>query len=292
MKQLCIICSTVLILSILVAPFSDGEAAIKVKTIGKSLNKLPSGSAWNYAPGLRAIGIQSRAYFKVDTLGSGATGSPTWTLTVPSGSAAVLDSAAGKFINSFKADIGGQYIVSATVGGQSASDTVFAGTYTGVTNDAQAGCVCHSLSPGFNDLVANWKNSKHATIFKRGITGNLEVERGKGAYAAGCIKCHTTGWDPTANSNNFGYQVKQTGWDTSWYQGLEYYGGDYWITTGDTSRWAMLTQSQKNQGNIGCESCHGPALEHKLTADKMKVGKSISGDVCGPCHDGDRKSVV
>jgi hypothetical protein len=272
-----------LVAALLVTVLSDSQAAIKVKTIGRSLNQLPSGSAWNIAPGLRAIGIQSRAYFSVDTTGSGATGSPTWTLTKPTGSTATLDSAAGKFINSFKADIGGQYIVSATVGTQSASDTVFAGTYVGVTADAQAGCFCH---PTATAIKASWQTSAHATIFKRGITGYLEIERGKGAYAPTCIKCHTTGWDPTANNTNFGYQAKQTGWDTTWYQGLEYYGGDYWITTGDTSRWALLNQSQKNQANIGCESCHGPALEHKLTADRMKIGKSISGDVCNPCHNG------
>ncbi|MBI5473274.1 MAG: T9SS type A sorting domain-containing protein [Ignavibacteriae bacterium] len=284
MKRFVSICSVLIILGLVFAVVADSTAAIKVKTVGRSLNQLPSGSAWNIAPGLRSIGIQSRAYFKVDTLGSGATGSPAWTLTLPAGSAAVLDSAAGKFMNSFKADVGGQYIVTSTVGSQSASDTVWASTYVGVGADAQAGCFCHPTAAA---IKTSWAASVHGTMLKRGTTGYLEVERGKGAYANGCIKCHTTGYDTLAANNNFGFQVKgTTGWLNTWYQGLEFFGGDYWITTGDTSRWNMLNANQKMQANVGCEQCHGPAGDHKLTGDKMKVGKTLSGDVCNQCHDG------
>ncbi len=284
MKRFVSICSVLIILGLVFAVVVDSTAAIKVKTIGRSLNQLPSGSAWNIAPGLRAVGIQSRSYFKVDTLGSGATGSPTWTLTAPAGSAAVLDSAAGKFMNSFKADVGGQYIVTSTVGSQSASDTVWASTYVGVGADAQAGCFCHPTAAA---IKTSWAASVHGTMFKRGVTGYLEVERGAGAYANGCIKCHTTGFDTLAANNNFGFQVKgTTGWYNTWYQGLPFFGGDYWITTGDSSRWNMLNANQKMQANIGCEQCHGPVADHKMTGDKMKIGMSISADVCSPCHDG------
>jgi hypothetical protein len=284
MKRLVSLCCTLLVLSVLVASFNDSSAAIKVKTIGRSLNELPAGSAWNISTGLRAIGIQSRVYFSVDTLGSGATGAPTWTLTPPAGSTAVLDSATGKFINSFKADVVGFYYVTSTVGTQSATDTVFASTYAGVGTDAQAGCFCHPTAAA---IKTSWAASAHGTMFKRGVTGYLEVERGKGAYANGCVKCHTTGYDTLANNNNFGYQVKgTTGWLNTWYQGLEFFAGDYWITTGDTSKWNMLSANQKMQANIGCEQCHGPMADHKTTADKMKAGKSINSDVCSPCHDG------
>ncbi len=284
MKRIVSFCCTLLVLSLLVAGLTDSVAAIKVKTIGRSMNQLPTGSAWNLSPGLRAIGISSRSYFSVDTVGSGATGSPTWTLTKPAGSTAVLDSATGKFINSFKADVGGQYIVSSTVGTQSASDTVFASTYFGVGTDAQAGCFCHPTAAA---IKTSWAASAHGTMFKRGVTGYLEVERGKGAYANGCIKCHTTGFDTLAANNNFGFQVKgTTGWYNTWYQGLEFLNGDYWITTGDTSKWNLLNASQKMQANIGCEQCHGPLADHKMTGDKMKAGKSINAGVCNQCHDG------
>lgn len=285
MKRIVSLCCTLLVLSVLVAGLTDSLAAIKVKTIGRSLNQLPSGSVWNYSTGLRAVGIQSRVYFKVDTLGSGAVGSPTWTLVKPATSTATLDSAAGNFLNSFKADVGGEYIVTGTVGTQSASDTVFASTYAGTGTDAQAGCICH---PTAATIKASWETSKHATIFKRGVTGYLETERGKGAYATGCVKCHTNGWDKNANNGNFGYLASQgsPAWDTTWYKGLEFLNGDYWITTGDTSRWTMLTADQQKNASIGCETCHGPLADHKTTADKKKAGKSISGDVCNQCHNG------
>ena len=294
MKRLVLVFGVLLIAALLVAPLYDATAqSIKVKTIGRSLNSLTppikgaTAPAWNIATGLRAVGVESRAYFKADTAGSGAVGTPSWVLTTkPAGSATVLDSADGSWINSIKPDLVGEYVVTATVGGVPGSATVFASTYIGVGTAANAGCFCH---PTAGDIKARWEQSVHGTIFKDGITGNEEVERGKGAYAASCIKCHTTGWDATANNNNFGYKVKQSGWDTTWYQGLEFMGGDYWITTGDTSKWALLTADEKKQGNIGCEQCHGPMADHTTTADVNKAGVTIQPDVCNQCHDGSRR---
>ncbi len=294
MVRLVKVLGLLLIAALLLAPMFEAAAqGIKVKTIGRSLNSMTlpiKGSpapAWNIATGLRAVGVQSRVYFKADTIGSGAVGTPAWTLvSKPATSTATLDSADGKWINSFKADLVGQYIVSATVGGASGADTVFASTYVGVDAAANAGCFCH---PSATPIKASWEKSVHGSMFFRAMTGNLEVERGKGAYAAGCIKCHTTGWDNTANNNNFGYKVKQSGWDTTWYKGLEFMSGDYWITTGDSSKWNLLSAGEKVLGNIGCEQCHGPLADHKMTADKMKVGKSIQPDMCNQCHDGSRR---
>ena len=296
MKRFVSFCCMVLSLSIFAAAITDVAAQLKVKRIGRSLNSMTppvrgaTAPPWNYSTGLRAVGTQTRAYFKVDTVGSRRTGTPTWTLvSKPAGSTAVLDSAAGKLINSVKVDLGGEYIVSATLVDTTSYDTVFASTYAGVDPAPNAGCICHTNAIA---IKTSWENTKHATMFKRGITGYLEVERGAGAYATGCIKCHTSGWDPNANNNNFGYQVKQTGWDTTWYRGLPFFNNDYWITTGDTSKWALLNQNQKNAASIGCEVCHGPLADHKVTADKKKAGKSISGDVCNQCHDGSRRHSV
>lgn len=293
MKRQLTMCMSLLLVLLLVASVTDGLAQnMKMNTIGRSLNSMTApvpgapAPAWNISTGLRAIGVQSRVYFRVD----GVVGTPTWTIVAkPGGSVATLDSADGSYINSFKADLGGEYIVSATVGAETVRDTVFASTYAGVGTDAQAGCFCHSTAAG---IKTSWSASKHAKIFKDGITGYLEVERGKGAYAKGCIKCHTNGWDPNASNNNFGLLVKQSGWDTTWYQGLEFYNGDYWITTGDTSRWAMLNANEKKGATIGCESCHGPLVDHKLNADPNQAGKSIKADVCNQCHDGSRRHSI
>ncbi len=249
MKRLIPVFGVLLIVALLVAPLFDATAGnIMVKKIGRSLNELTpnvkgaTAPAWNISTGLRAVGTKSRAYWMADTLGSGQSGTPSWSLVAkPAGSLATLDSANGKWINSVKVDTVGEYIVSATVGTSTVYDTIFASTYVGVGTDGQAGCFCH---PSATAIKTSWATSVHGTMFKRSITGYEEVERGKGAYAAGCIKCHTTGWDNTANNGNFGYKVKQSGWDTTWYKGLEYYANDYWITTGDSSKWMMLTADE------------------------------------------------
>jgi len=293
MKRLVSICCALLIVSLLAGTFVDVTAAIKVKRIGRSLNSMTAAyrgapaPPWNYSTGLRAIGKGTKTYFQVDTLGSGQTGGPTWTLvSKPSGSVAVLDSVDGNFLNSVTADLVGEYVVSATVGSQSANDTVFASTYAGTGFDAQAGCFCH---PSAAAIKTGWLATGHGTMFTRGITGYLEVEHGMGAYASACIKCHTVGYQTSADNNNWYKQARATGWDTTWYVGLPSYNGDYWITTGDTSRYHTLTASQRMVSDIGCEVCHGPATDHKLTADKKKIGKSLDSDVCNQCHDGSRR---
>ena len=294
MKRLIPVFGVLLIVALLVAPLFDATAQVKVKKIGRSLNQMTlpvKGSpapAWNISTGLRAVGTKSRAYWTVDTLGSAQVGTPTWTLvTKPAGSVATLDSANGTWINSVKVDTVGEYIVSAQVGTQTAYDTIWASTYVGVSTDANAGCFCH---PGATTIKTAWEKSVHGTMFFRSMTGHEEMERGKGAYAAGCIKCHTTGWDPTAANNNFGIKVKQSGWDTTWYKGLESYAGDYWITTGDSSKWNLLTADEKKLGNIGCESCHGPAQAHATSAQATRIGMSkYSPDMCNQCHDGSRR---
>lgn len=294
MKRFVFICASILALSILLAAGDDATAqTIKVKTVGRSINSMTPAvrgatpPPWNISTGLRAVGVFSRTYFTVDTVGSGQVGTPNWTLVAkPAGSLTTLDSANGKWFNSIRPDVVGQYIVSATVGTQTQSDTVFASTYLGVGFDAQAGCFCHPTAAA---IKTSWQNSAHGTMFQRGITGYLRVERGKGAYGAACIRCHTTGWDPTINNNNFGWQAKQTGFDTSWYSGLEFFNNYYWITTGDTSRWSMLNANQRRLANVGCEQCHGPVADHRVTGDRMKIGQSRAADVCNQCHDGSRR---
>jgi hypothetical protein len=306
MPRFCTVIGVLLVAALLVAPMFDGTAAIKVKTTARSWNELAgtttSKGPWNMQTGLRAVGVGSRSYFKADTIGSGAVGTPAWTLTSkPGGSTvAAFDSADGKWINSFRPDVVGQYIVSATVGGQTASDTIYASTYSGVGTDAYAGCFCHMAATASTPSTANaiktaWQASAHANIFKEGISGYLETELGKGAYAASCIKCHVTGWDTTAaaaTNGNFGRLAKASGWDTTWYKGLQTYAGDVWTTTGDTTAWTLLNAQQKSLGTIGCEQCHGPAADHKTSGDKMKIGRSMDPGVCNQCHDGSGKHSI
>jgi hypothetical protein len=301
MKRSFSVCLAFLLAALLFAPeFEAAAQGPKLKRIGRSLNTLVApvrgapAPPWFLATGLKVIGKQSKAYYQVDTVGSGVSGSPMWTLvSKPAGSTTALDSSDGNLINSFKADTLGEYIVSVTVGTQTKYDTTIVSTYTGVGTDPKAGCFCHANAV---DIASRWRNTGHGKIFTEGITGYLETERGAGAYAAACVKCHTTGWDPTANNNNFGYQAKQTGWDTTWYKGLSSYAGDYWITTGDTSVYHTLNASQRATGTVGCETCHGPSYDHKiggLTGNfTSTIDKTLDAGVCNQCHDGSRRHSI
>jgi hypothetical protein len=298
MPRFCTIIGVLLIAALLIAPMFDSTAAIKVRKTARSWNEMapPSTAPWNMQNGLRAVGVGSRSYFKADTTGSGAVGTPAWTITAkPGGSAlSALDSADGKWINSIRPDVVGQYIVSATVGGQTAADTIYASTYSGVGTDATAGCFCHAVAMPSTPSTASaiktsWSTSVHATMFKRGITGYQEGGVGFGQYNAGCIKCHVTGWDTTAAAaanGNFGRVAKASGWDTTWYKGYQKFGSDYLIPNGDSTKWITQSATQMALGTIGCEQCHGPAADHKAGGDKMKIGRTLEPGVCNQCHDG------
>lgn len=297
MPRLSAVIGVLLITALLMAPMFDASAAIKVNRVARSWNEMapPSSAPWNIQNGLRAVGVGARSYFKADTAGSGAVGTPTWTITAkPPGSAlTALDSADGIWINSIRPDVVGQYIVSATVGGQTAGDTIFASTYTGVGASPEAGCYCHlgplpSTPSPASTIRASWEKSVHATMFKRSITGYQQGGVGFGEYSASCIKCHTTAWDTTAAAanNNFGWQAKSSGWDTTWYKGYQRYGSSYLIPAGDTTKWITQSANQMTVATIGCEQCHGPSASHKLTASKLAIGRTLNAGVCNQCHDG------
>ncbi|MGE5681481.1 MAG: ammonia-forming cytochrome c nitrite reductase subunit c552 [Bacillota bacterium] len=233
--------------------------------------------------GLRTVGKGSKVYLSADTTGSVT--SFNWTfVSKPAGSNAVIDSATKKFVT-FTPDVPGRYVVKVTSGSSSSTDSIYASTYIGSSSEFVAGkpVPCGSCH---HENYNNWEKTNHAKIYEEGITGKLEVEAGKGAYATGCIKCHTTGWDPTVDNNNFGYQVRQTGFDTLWYKGLEYRGGDYWTPTGDETALNLLKQKNPAalpMATIGCESCHGPGADHN--GEKTKISSTLDAGVCNQCHD-------
>lgn len=233
--------------------------------------------------GLRNVGKGSKVYLSADT--TGTVTSFNWTfVSKPAGSNAVIDSATKKFVT-FTPDVVGRYVVKVTSGSSSSVDSIWASTYIGTSNQFVSGqpVPCGSCH---HENYNNWTNTAHAKIFKDGITGNLEVEGGKGAYAGGCIKCHTTGWDPTVDNNNFGFLAKKTGYDTTWYKGLELRAGDYWTVSGDQTAWNLLNSTNSAavpMATIGCESCHGPGADHN--GEKSKIGVSMDAGVCNQCHD-------
>ncbi|HEY4612452.1 MAG TPA: T9SS type A sorting domain-containing protein [Bacteroidota bacterium] len=242
---------------------------------------------WYVSTGLRVVPKGMKVYFSADTSGSGASAvtSVVWSLTARAfGSNSVLDST-NKMFTSFTPDVAGEYIISVSVNGgaKTSSDTIFASTYLG--NPKASGVSCSTCHAAQNTA---WAATAHATIFKRGVTGGLEVNTyGKGAYASACVKCHTTGWESATNNGNFGYLAKTVGWDTTWYKSYPFADGDYWIPNGDMTLWNGLNPTMAAVATIGCESCHGPGTDHLL--NQKKIGVSYDGGVCNQCHDAPKK---
>jgi len=301
----------ILVLALLMLVSTDSVAAIKIKAVGRAINDYP-GSKWTIANGLRVVGVGEKAYLVVDTVGSGETGAPSWSFAgaLPGGSATVLDST-GTMGTSFTADVAGFYYVTVSFGASTANDTIYASTYSGVTSAADAGCTCHNgtaFAPGNAvDIKAAWQVTGHATIFHRGVTGQLEVveEVNKGLYAKNCISCHTVGWDPNLTSNNnFGHlahtlpAAPPNSWDSTWFAGLPWTadGRDVMITYKDSTIWNAMPSAMVPLATIGCESCHGAATGHKMGGGvgnfRQSIDKSMEASVCNQCHNGSARHSI
>ena len=297
MKRFVSVCLTLLLTGLFALPIAQVAAqVVKVKREAMSPNRRSSGNPNYTAPagpyyistGLRVVGKGMKVYLSADTTGSGATAitSFAWSFDGrPAGSTAAFDST-NKKATSFTADTTGFYYVAVQVNGAVTSrDTIFASTYIG-SSATFPGCGgCHAGN------YTQWKSTGHALIFTEGVNGELEVNSsGYGTYAAACIKCHTTGWEPTANNGNFGNVANQTGWDTTWYKPYGAPGASYFIPYKDSVVIKQMASSYSSLvplGSIGCESCHGPGKDHN--GDKTKTAKSLDAGVCQQCHDAPKK---
>ena len=264
-----------------VEPMSPGRLA----AIGKSANMATTG--------LKVFGRGAKVYMSADTTGSGATAvtSFTWSfVSRPTGSTAVLDSTTKQY-SSFTADSTGQYVVSVAVNGGAADQATFlVSTYLGYQTTSGLSCAtCHNNvnSETGGNIFTGWQTTKHALIYTQGIMGQLEVSvYGQGTYASTCWRCHTTGYDVSANNGNFGYMSKALGWDTTAFKGKTKSGSSYLIANGDSSIYKNMVTNYSSLvplASIGCETCHGPGTDHN--GDVSKIGRSLDAGICQQCHD-------
>ncbi|HEX2963986.1 MAG TPA: ammonia-forming cytochrome c nitrite reductase subunit c552 [Ignavibacteriales bacterium] len=293
MKRSILLCTIVLLASFFT--MESFAQTVKIKRVPMSSTgltafyapgKAPAGTFQVYT-GLRTVGKGQNIYLNADT--TGTVPSLTWSFVEkPNGSQAGFTSAAGK-PTVFTPDVTGRYIVKLEGAGKTAIDTFFVSTFMGTfyskvldaEGNIQPGCgTCHK------DKYDAWKQTGHATQFKRGITGMLEVEAGKGAYSPNCVKCHVEGYDLTVDNGNWGYLAHKVGFDTTWYKGLEQRDGDYWTKSGDLTAWNSMKAMDPNMegvATIGCESCHGAGADHN--GNTNKISYSIDAGVCLTCHD-------
>ena len=290
MKQ----CVRFFILALFAASLAFPQA-VKINRVAKSPGDLKI-TPWvgTVATGLKVVGKNMTVYFMADTSGSGtsAVTSFAWSITSkPATSTAAFDTS-DRIDARFKPDLAGQYVVQVSVNGgaKTAVDTILASVFKG---SLVTGFNCGTCHPTTN---TDWALTKHATIYKRGLTGMLEnsPETGyKGAYGLSCARCHTTGFDATADNGNFGFLAKSTGWDTTWYKPDVPVGNEIFITYGDMTRWNLLNSSYPTvlpTATIGCESCHGAGNDHMtMGPTKKNIGKTLESGVCMVCHDSPTK---
>lgn len=290
MKHLTTILFSILLVVFLSSPVLDVSAQmVKVKREAVSPGRRIVVMGPNYiSTGLRVFARGMKVYFSADTTGSLTTPvtSFNWSLVaVPTGSAATITGV--KDSAWFIGDSTGQYIVKVDVNGgaKSAYDTLFASTYMGWPASSIGCQTCHAANS------TDYTKTNHATMFMRGITGQIEVDStGRGAYAKSCVRCHTTGWESVTDNGNFGYIANQTKWDSTWWKGLPLAGGDYWIPWKDMTLYNNLTTNYPTLApvaTIGCESCHGPGKDHN--GDKTKTGVTFDAGICMQCHDAPNK---
>ncbi len=235
-----------------------------------------------------------KVYLAADTTGGVNTFS--WSITTPTGSTTTLSSTSTQNVT-FVPDMTGSFMVSLTVGSTTDIDTFTVGTYIGVSGGTGYKCaLCHgsfSTQPGYAQF-SGWQQTPHAKIFQQGVTGQLETANVNnmlmGTYSSNCWKCHTTGWDQTANNGNFGYLSHQSGFDTTWNKTYTKSGSSYLIPTNDQTAWNLLTTNPTYSNaapvaSISCESCHGPGSEHVSTLDPSKINMNLDAGICLQCHD-------
>ncbi len=273
------------------SPYAAPKAGIEI--VGMSPYQLierygTAGSTMYPTAGMSTVGEKTTVFLQAIDSTGGTIQSVAWSVTDPGGGHAAIDSANTPF-TTITVDTTGKYTITlelTTSGGTSqSSTTITSANYTGigsvgiVTNDTMATddhyasfpqcAYCHEfLTPTADPTagVQKWALTVHANTFRDRLNGT------EGYFAGLCEKCHTTGYNPTAQNGNFANVASKAGWT-------------FPASLVDTN-FAHLyhTSPQLAQlANVECENCHGPGDQHQ--GDPSKISVSLSASVCMRCHD-------
>jgi hypothetical protein len=241
---------------------------------------IEKGLTTNISSGLPVVPKKSVVYLSAQAKSGTTIQSVAWSLQArPVGSTATLSSSSAQF-TTILVDTTGQYVVRAIITTSAeikdTSVTLTAANFVGVGN---VGGTTASLYKGqcaachqgqlsiLDDKVTPWSQTGHATMFKRGINGQVAPY-----YSSSCISCHTTGYDANLKNGNFADLMNSSGW--TFPSPLKAGNFDTLV-----AKYPDLAQV----ATIGCESCHGPGSLHYGDGDK--IGRSIEVGVCAQCHD-------
>ncbi len=247
------------------------------------IDQFELGNEFFVSTGLQNVGKGEHIYVRaVDRDGADIT-DYTWEITSsPEGSEAELIHVI-EDIYYFEADIFGEYTVNlsiTTADGSGQIDRIFsANMYTGVGGfggtdpNFQAGhcATCHGGMDA--ELINAWEQSRHATIFQRGIDGEVP---GFGAFRQ---RTATTGVATEDLGSGSYFSLKaETGWEFP--ENLE--PGNFDQLVEDHPELAQVA-------TIGCESCHGAGSFHTDdTGNKNLMQVSYTSESCMSCHDATR----
>jgi mono/diheme cytochrome c family protein len=168
-------------------------------------------------------------------------------------------------------DAPGTYTVTVSVetktGRSESALMITAGEYIG----AQSCSGCHNggaVAPW--NMSGEWEKTGHAHLFKNGVNGVASDH-----YGAGCIACHTVGYDPNAAAVNGGFDdiAKKYNWTVPA------------VADQHAGVFDALPEDLKNVANIQCENCHGPGSRHVASGgNPLLISVSKESGVCGQCH--------
>jgi hypothetical protein len=279
-----------------VLPFSSQEINYVLDVKVRSGNKeaeagivctsAPSYGGWqneyiptNFDPETDTLPFRANTHLGLPVYFNGSTdgGEQTmwnWSITsAPAGSSASIVDSSSRTPH-FVPDVVGDYVIAESVSDK--SFTVSVSEWLGATAAGLNCQACHSISQERSDdgrtltpKFEAWMDTGHATFFQRSIDGQQSP-----SYNEGCIRCHTVGY-------NLGNTIFNNGFDDV--QELVGWTFPDMLMAGN---FAAIPEELQVLGNIQCENCHGPGMEHAQSGgDPDEIIVNYTANDCAQCHD-------
>ena len=216
--------------------------------------------------GLMNVGNETKVYLKGES--DVTLSSPMWSILIaPGGSTAAFGTTKDLDTNiqiiTFIPDLVGTYKIEFKDGTAAVTIVINSATYLGVEGGAVSCIGCHNTQQ-WDYKYDKWLETGHSDMLTRALNGTW------GFYNAGCIDCHTVGYDPAAANDGFD--------DFPFVFPDSLFPGQYDLMT-------AAYPDAMARANIQCESCHGPGSAHLGNTTNSKMVQSLSTDNCAWCHD-------